>query len=194
MKVLTGTLVRRSLATLVTVVGVVLIATTGVEAVAASDPAEVGVRDGSVALSDTAAGVPLFEGPPMRHGESRDGCLAVVNESDAPTRTLVFGETTGNGLDAHLELAVVRGTLPDSVSGSCFGFRPDPTDHAGLGKGVLYRGTLRAFPDDAVGGLVDPEVWQPGDAHGYRFVIRLAGDAPQGLTAGQSFVWQTAIP
>jgi hypothetical protein len=55
----------------------------------------------------------------------------------------------------------------------------------------VFSGPLSAFPEDAAGAIVDPAAWLPGEAHTYRFDVRLSGDAAAaGLSAGATFVWE----
>lgn len=171
--------IARSLATLLVSGAVLAVTATSLQAYAASRGEDRGLHDAPQAAATSTGGSTMFEGPPMAPGEARTGCMVVRNDSSLPARVVLFGRTLGTGLDAHLELKVVRGT------GAYKDFDRDPSD------AVLYRGTLRGFPDDAASGLVDPAgSWVPGESHTYRFVVRLSDDAPQGLTAGQSFVWQ----
>jgi hypothetical protein len=123
-------------------------------------------------------------------------CLQVSYTGSVPVTVRLYGSTTGTGLDPYLDLTVTRGTLPSLTAGSCSGFTPDGADHIGAGPGVMYRGSLRDFPDDYLGGLVDPqaaspESWGDGERHAYRFQITVRDDnAAQGRTAGQAFVWE----
>jgi hypothetical protein len=136
-------------------------------------------------------------------GDTDDGCMRVTYAgsyagSYAPTVRL-YGSTTGTGLDEFLQLTVLRGKLSGG-SASCAGFTPDATDYLGAGPGVIFQGPLNAFPDDYLGGLVDPveespETWTNGETHSYRFVISVTDDNDaQGLTSGQRFVWEARAP
>lgn len=123
-------------------------------------------------------------------------CLQVSYTGSVPVTVRMYGSTTGTGLDPYLDLTVTRGTLPALTAGSCSGFAPDIANHIGAGPGVMYRGSLRDYPDEYSGGLVDreaagPESWADGERHAYRFQISVRDDnAAQGRTAGQTFVWE----
>jgi len=108
-----------------------------------------------------------------------------VRAGSAPAAVRLFGATEGTGLDRYLRLTVTRG------SGRGSAFVPDAPDHLGVGPGVLYRGSLAEFPDDLRSAIADPGgAWADGEAHTYRFHVRLrGGNAAQGLTASQSFRW-----
>jgi hypothetical protein len=68
---------------------------------------------------------------------------------------------------------------------------PDPPDYLGAGAGVIFDGTLDAYPDTYDGGLEDPASWADSDTHAYRFAVTVGDDnAAQGLTAGQTFTWE----
>lgn len=173
--------IARWLVTLLVSGAVLTVTATSLQAYSGSRGEDRSFQGAPQALTDSSGGVAMFDGPPMTPGESRTGCMVVRNQSGSPARVVLFGRTGGTGLDAHLELKVVRGTGP------CDDFRRDAS------SGALYRGTVQGFPDDARSGLVDPAgTWEPGESHTYRFVVRLSDDAPQGLTASQSFVWQTS--
>jgi hypothetical protein len=100
----------------------------------------------------------------------------VVVRSGLPASVELFGTTGGTGLDRYLQLTVTRG------SGREGGFVP---------QAVVYRGTLAGFPDSSASAIPDPGgTWVKGEAHTYRFHVRLVGgNAAQGLTAQQSFEW-----
>ncbi|HET6771500.1 MAG TPA: hypothetical protein VFH75_07665 [Actinomycetota bacterium] len=123
-------------------------------------------------------------------------CLQVSYTGSVPVTVRLYGMTTGTGLDPYLDLTLTRGTLPALTAGSCSGFAPDTANHIGAGPGVIYRGSLRDYPDEYSGGLVDreaggPEWWADGERHAYRFQISMRDDnAAQGRTAGQTFVWE----
>lgn len=173
--------VARWLVTLLVSGAALAVSATSLQALVTSSVEDHGFHDALQALVDSSGGMAMFDGPPMAPGESRTGCMVARNDSGQPARVVLFGRTAGTGLDAHLQLKVVRG------SGTCDDFDRDAV------ASVLYRGTLQGFPDDAGSGLVDPAgTWKPGELHAYRFVVRLADDTPQGLIASQTFVWHTS--
>ena len=110
----------------------------------------------------------------------------------------LYGTTTGSGLDQYLDLKVTRGTYNPSTPAfkSCTNFQADGTDYLGAGNGVIYTGTLQAYPDDYASGLVDPtsgapESWSSGEVHVYRFDMTLQSNfAAQGKNATQTFRWE----
>jgi len=151
----------------------------------------------TVELKSDDGGIAMFfvEGAAPRDPPATS-CLQVSYTGTVPVTVRLYGSTTGTGLDPYLDLTVTRGTLPSLTVGSCSGFTPDAENHIGAGPGVTYRGSLRDFPDDYLGGLVDaqagsPESWADGERHAYRFQITVRDDnAAQGRTAGQTFVWE----
>lgn len=166
--------VARWILTLLVLAGVATVWITGLQAAAAGE--ERGFAEAPAVVASRS--LPMFDGPPMVPGERRTGCTAVRNDGGSPARVVLFGRTGGTGLDRHLRLTVIRG------KGTCNDFRPD---------GTLYRGSLRDFPDDAGSGIADQHVaLLPGESRTYRFAVRLAGDAPQGLTVSQSFLWRAS--
>ena len=130
----------------------------------------------------------------MSPGDTEEGCVTVGYDDGPPMSVRLFGETAGTGLADHLLLRVERGGIEEvTATASCGGFAADTADHSGLGPGVLYEGTLAGWPDDWDAGVVDPDVWSPGDSRAYRLVVTLpegAGNEVQGLTALQTFIWQ----
>jgi len=136
----------------------------------------------------------LFNLENMSPGDTEEGCVTVGYDDGPPLSVRLFGETAGTGLADHLLLRVERGGIEEATtSATCGGFAPDTADHSGLGPGVLYEGTLAGWPGDWDAGVVDPDVWSPGDSHAYRLVVTLpegAGNQVQGLTALQTFIWQ----
>ena len=153
------------------------------------------VTAGSVDLSDNDSGSGLLSLASARPGNTVTGCIRVTYSGSAPAQVRVFGATGGTGLADYLDLTVTRGTLsPASLFSSCTTFAPDATNYLGLGNGVIYVGTVAAFPA-AAGALVDPSApgatWNTGDVHSYRFQATLRNDpAAQGKTASPSFTWE----
>lgn len=133
--------------------------------------------------------------PNAAPGSTDSGCVRVTYAGKYWPTVRLYGTTMGTGLDAFLQLTVVRGKLSGSTS-TCSGFTPDPTNYIGAGPGVIFQDTLDQFPDSYDTGLVDlgpggvPEVWTSKEYHAYRLVVSLVDDnAAQGLTAGQTFKW-----
>jgi hypothetical protein len=110
----------------------------------------------------------------------------------------LHGTTTGSGLDQYLDLKVTRGVYSpsDPAFKSCTNFQADGTNYIGAGNGVIYNGTLQAFPDDYASGLVDPlsgspESWTTGEAHVYRIDVTLQNNfSAQNKDAAQTFRWE----
>lgn len=153
----------------------------------------------TVELKGDDGGIAMFFVEGVAPGDPpATSCLQVSYTGSVPVTVRMYGSTTGTGLDPYLDLTVTRGTLPSLTVGSCSGFTLDAANHIGAGPGVVYRGSLRDFPDDYLGGLVDPdsasgstESWVDGERHAYRFQITVRDDnAAQGRTAGQTFVWE----
>jgi hypothetical protein len=154
----------------------------------------VSCREGFVLIDDDY-GSAMLTLSNARPGVTDEGCMRVTYAGSYAPTVRLYGSTTGSGLDAFLDITVVRGTLAGS-SASCAGFNPDATDYLGAGPGVIFQDSLDEFPDDYEDGLAGPvegseETWTNGESHAYRFVISLADDnAAQGLTASQRFVWE----
>jgi hypothetical protein len=105
-------------------------------------------------------------------GDSATGCLLVRYNRSEPAEVRLYGKTSGTGFDRYLDLRVTRGS-------SCV-----------RANVVVYKGTLARFPDGPEGAI--EETWSPGEAHVYRFGIKVRDDnTAQGLTARQTFTWIT---
>jgi hypothetical protein len=152
---------------------------------------------GTVEITDNDAGAAALVQSNAAPGASDTGCIVISYQGTLPATVRMYGTTTGTGLDQYLALTVTRGTGSGPFD-SCAGFIPDATDYVGAGPGVVYSGTLQGWADSYTGGLVDPvpssaETWTNGESHTYRFTLSLpagAPDAAQGLTAGQTFIWE----
>ena len=144
----------------------------------------------SVQLAVNDDGEPLFDVPAMRPGETDTACELVTNRGPDAANVGIYSSTSGTGLQNYLNLSVVRGTLPaDTAPGSCSGFVADTTNYAGHGPGVIYDGSMGAFPSSAESAIADPRLqWPVGSSVGYEMTISLAdNNAAQGLTAVQHF-------
>ena len=179
-----GTMWRRVVGT-VAMGGFVAVAV--IIAVRPATSAPLFVTQGPV-LTDSDVGRALFDGGPLAPGGPRTACTTVTNAGPASAAVRLFGSTTGTGLDRFLRITVARGRLTtDAEGGSCRGFES---------QAVLFSGSLRAFPDAYEEGIADPDTsWDPGQSRAYRITVTLGDDpAAQGLTAGQSFVWEARAP
>ena len=146
---------------------------------------------GTVALQDDDAGSALFGLSGMDPGDAPETrCVVVTASGDLPAVVRLHGTTGGGGLDPYLRVKLTRGAMPPSSS--CADFEPDLADHRGLGPGVVFDGSLQAYPDDWASGIADPgATWAPGEAHAFRFEISLVADpAARGRTATQTFSWE----
>jgi hypothetical protein len=140
----------------------------------------------------------LFALGNMRPGTTRQACIVVTYTGNRPARVRLHGRTGGTGLDRHLRLTVVRGWTSRRSSPSCRTFRPDRRNYLGLGRGIVYAGTMRGLPDSYAEAPNDAtwhatRTWRRGHSHAYRFVVTLprsVGNEAQGLTARQAFVWE----
>jgi hypothetical protein len=128
-------------------------------------------------------------------GDSDTGCINVSYDGTLDSTVRLYANVTG-ALPQYLTLTVTRGTDPSPSFDSCAGFTPDGTNYIGAGNGVVYSGTLAAFPASYASGLVDPipaspETWSNPESHSYRFTITLQNDdAAQGLNGSADFTWE----
>lgn len=154
-------------------------------------------KSGTVVITDNDAGSAMFDLDGMTPtAPVATRCIVATYSGSVPSSVRLHGATTGTGLDEHLTVRITRGTIASPTFASCAGFTPDATNPRGLGAGVLYDGTLQAFPDGYADGVVDaatatPESWTTGETHAYRFDVTLADtEAAQGKEANQVFTWE----
>jgi hypothetical protein len=150
---------------------------------------------GTVTIADNDAGAAVVALPSAVPGQSSTGCIAVTYSGSLAAGVRLYANLTGS-LAPHLTLTVTRGTQAAPAFASCTGFTADATNYLGLGAGVVYSGTLAAFPTSYATGIVDPipgspESWTSGERHVYRFVVTLANTtAAQGLSQNATFTWE----
>jgi predicted dehydrogenase len=152
---------------------------------------------GTVALSDNDAGAALLTLTGAVPGATDTGCITVTYTGSLDSAVRLYGTTGGAGLAAYLDLKVTRGSFTGANPGfkSCANFTPDTADY-GSGAGVVYDGTLLAYPDDYATGIVDPpaggpQLWATSDAHVYQLQVTLQDDlGAKGKTASQTFTWE----
>jgi hypothetical protein len=155
------------------------------------------VGSGSVKLSDNGDGSSMLSLSAALPGATTSACIKVTYDGSLPATVRLHGTTTGSGLDPYLDLKITRGTYSpsDPAFKSCTNFQADGTNYIGAGNGVIYNGTLQAFPDDYASGLVDPqsgspESWTAGEPHVYKIEVTLQSDfAAQNKDATQAFKW-----
>jgi hypothetical protein len=189
---------RTKLATSVTVVGVLAVAVASLVHSSFSSAAKNdgnSFQSGSISLTDNDAEKAVFDltglepaTPPQKR------CLTVSYGSSGDLRSSVrlFG-TTGGELAEHLRLRVVRGAFSGAAPGgnACTGFTADTTDYRGEGAGVLFDGTLAAYPDSWTDGIADPRSWRAGDSAAYLLEVSIADtDDAQGKSASQQFAFE----
>jgi hypothetical protein len=156
------------------------------------------IESGSVKLEDNDSGSALLSLTAAVPGNSDSGCIKVTFNGSLSSTVRLYGTTTGSGLDQYLNLRITRGTYTPSEPAfdSCTNFQADSTDYLGVGAGVIYDGTLAAYPDDYATGVVDPhsgspESWTTAEAHVYKIDVTLQNDlSAQGKDAGQTFTWE----
>jgi len=156
------------------------------------------VTTGTVALADNDSGNAMLSLSSALPGATDTACITVTYTGSLASTVRLHGTTTGSGLDAYLDLKITRGSFSGAPPAfdSCATFSPDATDYVGSGSGVVYNGTLQAFPDDYAAGRVDPlpagpEAWTSGESHVYKVQVTLRNNASAaGKAATQTFTWE----
>jgi hypothetical protein len=155
------------------------------------------VATGTVALADNDGGSALLSLTGARNGSSVTSCTKVTYSGTVPSDVRVYGTVSG-GLAAYLTLTITRGTIGGSPAAkSCTGFTADSTDYLSKGAGLIYSGTLSAFPTSATTALVDPtsgatEQWDAGEAHAYKLTVTMNSASGTGMSATADFTWLAA--
>jgi len=189
---------RRKVLLSLLVVAIVAVATgTGTYAAFSGTTANPGnaFAAGTVTIADNDAGGSLLSLSNARPGDSSTGCIKITYSGPLNANVHLYGSSTGS-LPSYLTLTVTRGTDSSPSFASCGSFSADSTNYIGSGPGVIYSGTLSAFPSTYGGGIVDPTsgspaTWSTSDAHSYKFVVSLQNNASaQGLSSTASFTWE----
>ena len=151
----------------------------------AAGTVSIGDNDGAGAMLSLTSAAP---------GDSDTGCINVTYTGSLAAGVRLYASVSGS-LASYLNLTVTRGTDSAPSFDSCSGFGADSTDYIGAGAGVIYSGTLAAFPTSYAAGIVDASssaaaTWNTNDAHSYKFVVTLSNDPnAQGLSATATFDW-----
>ncbi|MDQ3758255.1 MAG: hypothetical protein M3394_10445 [Actinomycetota bacterium] len=150
---------------------------------------------GTVNVGDNDANETMLRLTNAQPGAADTGCIRVSYTGTLPS-TLRLYATTSGAMAAHLQLTVTRGVDTTPQFDTCEGFVPDTPDYLGQGQGVVYKGTLAAFPSAWGSAPADPpsgavESWATGEVHSYRLSVTLGNDvAAKGTTASASFSWE----
>jgi hypothetical protein len=150
---------------------------------------------GTVVVSDNSAGAAVLDLIAADPGTSASGCVKVTYAGSLASTMRVYATVTGT-LAPYLTLTVTRGTDSSPSFASCVGFTPDATNYVGAGNGVIYSGTLSAFPTSYTSGLVDPTsgspaTWTANTSHSYQLVVtQTSNNAAQGQSSTASFTWE----
>jgi predicted ribosomally synthesized peptide with SipW-like signal peptide len=151
---------------------------------------------GTVSLTDNDGGSSsLLALTNAKPGDADTGCIRVSYNGTLPATVRLYASVSGSLAD-YLTVTVTRGTDSSPSFDSCANFTADGTNYIGQGNGVIYSGTLSAFPATYAAGLVDPtsgfpESWTDPESHSYRFQISLNDtNAAQGLNGSATFTWE----
>ena len=150
---------------------------------------------GTVIIGDNSSGSTLFTLSAADPGSSASGCIKVTSTGSVASSVRLYGTSSGI-LASYINLTVTRGTDSSPSYASCTNFTADSTNYLGSGNGVIYSGTLSAFPTSYASGIVDPlaaspETWTTSETHSYKFVVTQASNnAAQAKSSTASFTWE----
>ena len=133
----------------------------------------------------------MFTFTNQRPGVIANSCIK-VNYSGSLSATVKLYATVSGSLAPYLNVTVTRGTDTSPSFSSCTNFTADALNYNSLGNGVLYSGTLSAFPTSYATAISDPAAgWTSATSASYQFSIQIADiNAAQGLAANASFTWE----
>jgi hypothetical protein len=156
-----------------------------------------GFAAGTVEIGSNSGSSAILSLTNAKPGAVSTGCIKVTYTGTLPANVKLYGAGAGTGLNEYLTLVVTRGTFSGSPApGSCTGFTADSTIYISQGAGVIYNGTLSAWPTSASTALADPTTaspttWTTGTTHGYQFQVTLGNSAAgQGLTGSETFTFE----
>lgn len=155
------------------------------------------VAAATVSLADNDGDASLLSLAAARNGTSVTSCTKVTYGGTVPADVRIYGTVSG-GLATYLTLTITRGTIAGTPAAkSCTGFTADSSDYLSRGAGVIYSGTLAAFPTSAAGALADPtsgatEQWDGGEAHAYKLTVTMNSASGAGMSATADFTWLAA--
>jgi len=150
---------------------------------------------GTVLIGDNSGGSTLFTLTAAEPGSTVSGCIKVTSTGSIGSTVRLYGASTG-GLAPYINLTITRGTDSSPSYASCANFAADGTNYLGSGSGVIYSGTLSAFPAAYAAGVVDPtasspRTWTQNEAHSYKITATLANNnAAQGQSSTATFTWE----
>ncbi len=155
---------------------------------------------GTVTISDNDGdpGVAMFSLDNLKPGEPGAvgaKCIKVNYTGSLDATVKLYGSTTSGSLGTYLNVKVTRGTIAGTHTfPSCTGFLADTTEYiSGKGLGVVYDGTLAAFPGTYDGGIGYPaSAWPKNTAAVYKFEASVQdNNNAQGQSAtGVKFTWE----
>jgi predicted ribosomally synthesized peptide with SipW-like signal peptide len=151
---------------------------------------------GTVSITDNHNPTALISLSNAKPGDTDSGCIQVSYSGTLAATVTLYGSGTG-ALAPYLNLTVTRGTDSNPSYRACDNFNPDGTNYIGQGNGVIYSGTLSAFPSSYASGITDPtvgggtETWTNPESHSYKFTITAQDvNASQGTSGTASFTWE----
>ena len=153
------------------------------------------VAAGTVYLEDNDSDAALLDLSSAFPGDSDSACVRVTFTGSLDSEVRLFADVSG-ALAPYLTLTVQRGADPSPSFPSCAGFSPDASNYIGAGAGVIYSGSLGAYPSNYSAGLVDPTAgapatWSTNDSHSYKLSVELQNNpAAQAATADARFIWE----
>jgi hypothetical protein len=148
------------------------------------------IEAGSVTIEDNDVGAAMLSLATAKPNDSDTSCIKLRYTGSLASSLRLYASVSGS-LASYLNVAVTRGTGAAAFD-DCTGLTADATNYTGNGPGVLYSGTLAAFPATYAAAIVDPAPsWATGEEHWYQFSVSVQDNgAAQGQTASADFTWE----
>ena len=146
---------------------------------------------GSVSIEDNDGGsTPMVGLTNAKPGASDTSCIRVRYTGSLAATVKLYAAVAGT-LPQYLNVIVTRGSTASGFD-NCSGFLADTGDYGYGPNGIVYSGTLQAFPASYAAGVTDPDTsWTNGEERWYRFVVTLAdNDAARSQTGSATFTWE----
>lgn len=154
------------------------------------------IESGSVQIDDNDGGAAMFDLSGGQRGTSETRCIVATYSGSLDAEVRLYGDVSGE-LAPYLTLTVTRGSDSAPSFADCTNFTADAVDYIGEGDGVIYNGSLAAYPAETSASiLVDPvasspETWTTDEEHAYRFRVTVDNTyLASNRSATATFYWE----
>lgn len=136
------------------------------------------IGTGTISLVDNDGGAAMLSLTNAKPGDRDTACIQVTYTGSIPASVRLYDTLSGTGLESYVDVSVTRGTISSGAFDSCANFTPDNYNYDFYWPtGVLWQGSLTAFPSTYTAGIVDTdttgatESWTTNEVHAYKFQV-----------------------